>query len=191
MFKICLIVIFTLLSSLCFAHTAGNEIGFSSGLSHPILGMDHLLAMVAIGILSYQIGSKAIWKIPVSFVIFMLFGGVWGLFSMPILIVEMGIALSVVILGIVIYINQVMSTGIALSFVSFFAIFHGYAHGMEIPQSANSSIYVMGFLLSTILLHFFGILLAKFSSELCQNTIAPRYVGLVISIAGGYFVLSV
>ena len=125
----------SIIPSTVYAHEGGNMPlgGFLSGLVHPVLGYDHLLAMLSVGILSAQIGGRAIWTVPATFVGVMALGGVLGLIDIGITITELGIAFSLVILGSVIASERRLPVLLAMIGVGFFAIFHGYAHGTEMP----------------------------------------------------------
>ena len=111
-------------------HSYGGG-GILTGFLHPILGLDHLLAMVAVGFLSAQMGGRAIWTIPVAFVGVMLLGGVMGILGVPVPLVEYGITGSVLVLGLAILVNRGIPEWVAIAFVGIFAFFHGHAHGTE------------------------------------------------------------
>jgi urease accessory protein len=130
---------------------------FASGFAHPLFGFDHLVAMVAVGLLSVQVGGRAIWYVPSAFVMVIGLGGLLGLLGVPLPAVEGVIALSVVALGAAIAAERAWPTPVAIVFVGFFALFHGHAHGAEIPQLAAPGLYVAGFMLATALLHLTGV----------------------------------
>ncbi len=131
--------------------------GFLSGLLHPVLGFDHLLAMVAVGLLSVQLGSRAVWVVPAAFVAFLAIGGGMGLLEIALPQVEGAIALSVLALGLAIALKATMPMILAMLFVGFFAIFHGHAHGAEIPRLATPLLYVAGFMIASAALHALGV----------------------------------
>jgi urease accessory protein len=135
----------------------GNDGGFFAGLLHPILGFDHLLAMVAVGLLSVQLGGRAIWNVPAAFLLFLVVGGALGLVGVPLLEVEGMIALSVLALGLAIAARASMPTVLAMGLVAVFAVFHGHAHGAEIPRLAAPAAYVAGFALASAGLHLTGV----------------------------------
>ena len=139
------------------ASGAGGAGGLMSGLMHPVLGFDHLLAMVAVGLLSVQIGGRAVWSVPAAFVLVMAAGGLLGMHGVALPEVEGGIALSVFALGLVIAVGAVPPVWLAMLFVGFFALFHGHAHGAEIPRLADPAAYVGGFMLATAALHLTGV----------------------------------
>src|SRR5579862_6877987 len=143
-----------------FAHNpAGIAGGFASGLLHPLTGIDHILAMVAVGIWGAQLGAPAIWMLPVTFPLVMAFGGVLGALGVPIPGVEVGIALSAVALGGMVLMEAKPPLWVACSMVAVFGVCHGYAHGAELPETANAIAYSAGFVLATGTLHGIGILL--------------------------------
>lgn len=136
---------------------SGQAGGFLSGLSHPISGLDHVLAMIAVGLWGAQLGAPAIWLLPIAFPMMMAFGGMLGLMSIPVPGIEIGIALSAIILGALILGETKMPLPGALLVVAFFAVFHGHAHGTELEQGQNAMLYSLGFVICTGLLHGVGI----------------------------------
>jgi urease accessory protein len=141
-----------------FAHTSGGEsIGFLSGLKHPVSGLDHVLAMVAVGLWGAQLGPPAVWLLPVTFPMVMAFGGMLGLMGVQLPGVEVCIALSAVALGFMVFREAKPNLWMAAILVGFFAIFHGHAHGAELPPGENGILYSIGFVVATGLLHATGI----------------------------------
>lgn len=134
--------------------------GFEAGFLHPVLGLDHLLAMVAVGILATQMGGKAIWKVPMAFVVMMLVGAFLGFSQLIKIPDELAIAISVTVLGFAIARDKSLPTLLAMISVGFFAFFHGHAHGLEIPKVSSISYYTTGFMMATILLHLAGVVIA-------------------------------
>ena len=183
----------TIIPSTVYAHEGGNMPlgGFLSGLVHPVLGYDHLLAMLSVGILSAQIGGRAIWTVPATFVGVMAFGGALGLIDMGITITELGIALSLVILGSVIASERRLPIILAMVGVGFFAIFHGYAHGAEMPQTAQPVAYAFGFLTGTALIHITGVLIGDMSKRYQRGPQVLRVGGGLIAIVGLLFVFGI
>lgn len=172
------------------AHVGQGDIagGFATGFVHPISGWDHVLAMVAVGLWGAQLGKPAIWALPVTFPMVMAFGGVLGAFGIAIPYVEVGIALSALVLGVAIAMAARPPLQVAAVIVAVFAIFHGHAHGTELPESANAMAYSMGFVLATGMLHAFGILVGainrwKFGGH------ALRASGVGIGMGGLYFLV--
>jgi urease accessory protein len=163
-----------------FAHTGvGDTTGFLHGFLHPIGGIDHVLAMVAVGLFAALLGGRALWLVPISFVTMMAMGGALGMAAVNLPFVEIGIGLSVVTLGAAVALRVSMPTAVAMGFVGFFAIFHGYAHGAEMPDTASGFSYGAGFVLATALLHACGIGLG-----LCLGTLADIRVRRVTQVAG-------
>ncbi len=158
--------------------------GLINGLAHPVFGPDHLLAMVAVGILSVQIGGKAIWTVPSAFLTFMLIGGILGMNKIPFPVVETGIAVSVVVLGIAIALDKGIPTLLAMAFVGLFGMFHGYAHGMEMPLVAQPALYATGFILSTAGLHIAGVFIGVISHKIPKGDMVLRVLGAFIAAVG-------
>lgn len=155
-----LATILAALSAPAFAHsTPGQAQGFATGFLHPLSGLDHILAMVAVGIWGAQLKRPAIWMLPIAFPLVMSFGGLLGIRGVPLPGVEIGVAASAVVLGIVIALELRPPLWVAAAIVSAFAIFHGHAHGTELPKAVAPLTYAMGFVLATGLLHLCGILI--------------------------------
>jgi urease accessory protein len=126
------------------------------GLTHPITGIDHILAMIAVGVLAAQLGGRALWLVPLSFVAVMAAAGALAMAGIQVPFAELGIALSVMVLGMAIAFPLKVPALAAVALVGFFAVFHGYAHGLEMPASATALSYAAGFLGVTVLLHATG-----------------------------------
>ncbi|MDD2776468.1 MAG: HupE/UreJ family protein [Gallionella sp.] len=135
--------------------------GWAHGVLHPLLGVDHLCAMLAVGVWASQLGGRAVWGLPLTFVSVMALAGWLGMAGLPLPFVEGGIALSLLVLGVFITRAQRMSLWLSALMVGGFAVFHGYAHGAEMPQNASGLSYALGFIFTTSLLHVTGILLAQ------------------------------
>jgi len=163
--------------------------GFISGLSHPILGFDHLLAMVSVGILSAQMGGRAIWSVPFVFVAVMLLGGALGIQGVPIFSVEVGIAFSVFALGIALVAEKKAPPMLAMLLVAVFAIFHGHAHGTEMPHLAQPILYALGFFVGTASLHIVGVLIGVFANKTNVGDQFLRYTGAGIAGIGFYLLV--
>lgn len=170
------------------AHNFVGRVGFYDGLSHPVLGLDHLLAMISVGIISAQIGGKAIWTIPSIFVVLMAIGGLFGflLIVKEFYFVEIGIMLSVFFLGISISIENKIPTKLIIIFVATFGCFHGIAHGLEIPAALNPILFILGFITGTITLHLFGVVIAQLSIKNNLSLILLRLIGATFAIYGIY-----
>lgn len=140
------------------AHTETGSIGgFLSGFRHPLTGLDHIVAMVAVGLWGAYLGAPAMWLLPVVFPVVMAFGGALGVLGVPVPAVETCIALSGVMLGLAVALAARPPLWVAAVMVGFFAIFHGHAHGTELPAAANAMTYAVGFVVATGLLHLSGI----------------------------------
>jgi urease accessory protein len=135
----------------------GAQGGFGSGFAHPLTGPDHFLAMFAVGLWGAQMGGRPVWALPVVFPLIMVFGGIAGMIGIPLPGVEIGIALSILALGMAIALAWRPAEWIALILIGFFALCHGHAHGAELPLSADPADYAIGFVLATGMIHLFGI----------------------------------
>lgn len=165
---------------------AGVAGGFVTGFLHPIFGWDHVIAMVAVGLWGAFLGPPAIWLLPLIFPLVMAFGGVLGVASVPLPAVEIGIAVSAVVLGAMVAFAARPPIWFAAVVVAVFAIFHGHAHGTELPGAANALAYSAGFVLATGMLHLGGIafgLLVRWPA----GKAAVRFAGGVISVLGLFF----
>jgi urease accessory protein len=166
------------------AHNPGGVAGgFVSGFMHPLTGIDHILAMVAVGIWGAQLGAPAIWALPIAFPLVMSIGGAMGVRGVPLPGVEIGIASSALLLGLMIFSEARPSLIAAALLVGFFAIFHGYAHGAELPRAANPLAYGVGFVLATGLLHVSGIAMGLIHRWSLGARVL-RLTGGAISLAG-------
>lgn len=155
--KLTPIALLSILPAVAQAHPGGHgSIGWGSGFAHPFMGMDHILAMIAVGLWAVQLGGRAIWQVPCAFVVAMVFGGALGVAGVGLPLVEHGILASVLVLGLLIAfaVRVPMSGGMML--VSLFAIFHGFAHGTEMPPGSSELDYAAGFAISTAILHGLG-----------------------------------
>ena len=176
----------TLVPGVALAHTGvGATGGFVHGFAHPIGGLDHVLAMVLVGVFAWQLGGRALWLVPAVFVGVMALGGILGVAGMDVPFVEVGIALSVVVLGAVVAIGVKAPVAVAMALAGLFAIFHGHAHGAEMPETAAGAAYGLGFMLGTALLHLVGIGLGYVIGSL-----GNRYGQIVTRAAGGVAALA-
>ncbi|RYD19248.1 MAG: HupE/UreJ family protein [Verrucomicrobiaceae bacterium] len=173
-----------LMPSVASAHAAHGEAGgFVSGFGHPLGGLDHVVAMVAVGLLGAILGGRAMWALPVIFPVVMAMGGAAGVLGIPLPGVETGIALSGIVLGLMVVFAARPPLWVSAVIVGFFAIFHGHAHGTELPEAANPLTYAIGFVISTGLLHLAGIafgLLARWPA----GKVAIRAAGGAIAAVG-------
>ena len=176
-----------LIATPALAHEGGVAgAGFVTGFLHPILGWDHVAAMVAVGLWGAFLGAPAIWVLPVAFPLVMALGGALALLGLPLPAVEIGIAGSAVVIGAMVLLALRPPLGIATVIVAFFALFHGYAHGTEMPNAANPLAYAIGFVIGTGLLHLVGIALGLLT-RMPQGALAVRTAGGAIALAGLYF----
>ncbi|MDM9620633.1 HupE/UreJ family protein [Rhizobium sp. S96] len=173
--------------SLAFAHTGvGGTTGFFHGFSHPLSGLDHVLAMIMVGIIACQLGGRALWLVPATFVLVMAAGGALGMAGVGLPFVEAGIALSVIVLGAVIALGIRAPVAIAAGIVGLFAVFHGHAHGAEMPAAAGGIAYAIGFMLATAVLHIAGIALGFIVARIGDRhgMIAVRTASGLAAVAG-------
>jgi urease accessory protein len=170
-----------------FAHEqVGVSGGLISGLLHPLSGMDHLIAMVAVGIWGAQLGAPAIWVLPITFPLVMAFGGVLGILQIPLPMPEVVIALSALVLGAAVAARVRVPFAAAAVVVGVFAIFHGHAHGVELPSAANPMAYGVGFVVATGFLHLCGIAIGTLSRWPAGERLIQG-LGVVIAALGCYF----
>ena len=165
-------------------------VGFLTGLLHPALGFDHLLAMLSVGILSVQIGGNAIWHVPTTFVLIMIFGGFLGMQGLGIPMVEAGIAISVIVLGIALAAEKLIPEWVAIISVAIFGTFHGHAHGTEMPLIANPWLYGLGFVTGTALIHLMGVFAGLGFRRLHRGPRLLRTTGIGIAGIGCVFLLA-
>lgn len=175
-----------LLPSLAFGHTGdGPHNGFTHGFVHPLSGLDHVLAMVAVGLWAAQRHDRMIWLIPLSFVAIMGLGGLLGMIVMPVNVAEHGIVLSLLILGLLLASMMQLPVSISIMLIGLFALSHGYAHGSEMPPGVALWSYAAGFMLATLGLHLCGIALGLLFKKLA-HTNWLRLSGLMIACYGGF-----
>ena len=176
-----------LMPTVALAHTGvGDTVGFSHGFLHPLTGIDHILAMMMVGVFAWQLGGRALWLVPVTFVLVMAVGGVLGVAGIGVPFVEAGIALSVIVLGAIVAFRVKAPVAIAMAVVGLFAVFHGHAHGSEMPENAAGMAYGLGFMIATALLHLGGIglgfLIGRIGDE--RGPAVVRATGAVAAVAG-------
>lgn len=175
--KIFLVVLITILSPVvAFANPAiGDPSGLSHGFMHPLGGLDHVLAMICVGFLAYTIGTRALWLVPVSFIVMMAVGGIVGLNGLDLPFVELGITASIIVIGLSALFGSKMPVAAAMGLVGTFALFHGFAHGTEMPLNVSGLAYGVGFVAATALLHATGIaaclLCARIASRVSSSAL--------------------
>jgi urease accessory protein len=177
----------TLLPTAAWAHTgAGSAVGFVHGFVHPVSGIDHVLAMIAVGIFAANLGGRALWAVPATFVSVMALGGALGMAGIAVPFVEIGIAGSVIVLGLAVALRWQWPVAAAMALVGAFAVFHGHAHGAEMPVDASGFEYAAGFMIATALLHAvgigFGLGIARFGRVHAPRAI--QFGGVAMAVAG-------
>ena len=158
--------------------------GFWDGLSHPVLGFDHFLAMISVGVLSAQIGGRAIWSVPLVFVVTMVAGSLLGMANYSLPSFEFGVAFSVFALGALIAADQHMRISLVAIFVAIFAVFHGYAHGVEMSRVTRPGLYAIGFVAGTGGIHLMGVMIGIFAKRQPQRRKILYCSGLLTALAG-------
>jgi urease accessory protein len=168
------------------AHTGSHTVtGFVSGLAHPLLGLDHVLAMVAIGLWAAQQGGRALWAVPAAFVSAMVLGGVLAMSGLALPHGETAIALSVLVLGLLIATRRQWAVKAGMALAAGFAVFHGYAHGLEMPLATSPALYGLGFVLATLGLHGLGIagsLIGRHAVQVAGAGIAVTGLALIFAL---------
>ena len=171
------------LNSAAFAHGGAHGAGFADGIAHPFSGLDHILAMVAVGLWASQLERPAYWVLPLTFPMVMALGAVMGASGLPLPWAEGGIAGSVLIPGAVIAFALRPSIAVSVALIAVFALLHGYSHGVELPQSASALAYGAGFVAATLVLHAIGLALGALASR-PAGRLATRTAGAAIAAAG-------
>jgi urease accessory protein len=164
----------------------GQAVSFLTGLEHPWSGLDHVLAMIAVGLWGAQLGNPALWILPVTFPLVMSFGALLGLLGIPLPGIEIGIALSAIVLGVMVLGEIRLKLLLAGLLVGCFAVFHGHAHGTELPAGQSGMLYSMGFVIATGCLHGIGIgigLIHRWPA----GKLALRGSGALIAVMGVFF----
>lgn len=165
---------------------SGAAAGLASGLLHPVSGLDHVLAMLAVGLWGAQLGRPAVWVLPIAFPMVMALGGMLGLLGVPLPGVEIGIAASALVLGLMVVFQARPPLWIAAVLVGFFAVFHGHAHGTELPEGSSGVLYSVGFVVATGLLHACGIAIGSIH-RWKAGAGALRAAGAMVAIGGAAF----
>jgi urease accessory protein len=173
----------TLLPVAAYAHPGHDVTGFTAGFEHPLSGLDHILAMVAVGIWAGQVGGRYIWQAPLAFLTLMALGGIAGIQGLGLPMVELGIAGSIIVFGAMIALSVRPVAWIGMAVTGVFAVFHGYAHGAEMHPDASALTYGIGFMVATAILHGVGIGVAL-SLKRINLTAVERAWGAAIAVAG-------
>lgn len=179
-----------LLPGLAWSHAGGSDTSLFVGLMHPVFGLDHLLAMVSVGVVSAQLGGANIWRIPAAFVLAMTAGGALGILQFALPHVEIGIAASVLLLGTgIAFAHQGMKAWPIVAMVLLFGAFHGSAHGVEIPRSASPALYTLGFVISTSALHLVGVIIGVVATMRAWLRRGLRLCGGAVGLFGAAFLV--
>jgi urease accessory protein len=171
-------------SGAAFAHPGHGASGFAAGLAHPFSGLDHLLAMVAVGIWAVQNGGRRVWLLPVTFMTLLVVGAGLGMYGQPLPGVESGIAASVLALGLLVALSLRVSAALSAGITAVFGLLHGYAHGVELPASAHPATYALGFLAATAFLHLSGVAMTR------RYAAVAKVLGMGIAACGGYLLVA-
>jgi urease accessory protein len=171
------------------AHVTGVAGGFAGGFAHPLTGPDHFLAMLAVGLWGAQMGGRSVWMLPVAFPLIMTMGGIAGMAGLPMVGVETGVAVSVLVLGLSIAMVWQPPEPVPLILIGIFAVFHGYAHGVELPSAADPAAYAVGFVLATGLIHILGIALGLVLNRPLRGRLTQG-LGALIAAGGIYFLVT-
>lgn len=192
-FRLFLAITVLLVPSIALAHPGhGGESSLLGGFIHPFGGIDHLLAMTAVGLFAAHLGGRALWAVPATFVAVMALGGVFGAVGVSLPFTEAAIALSVLVFGFVIFSGMTPPVLAAMALVGIFAAFHGHAHGAEMPVGASGAVYGIGFMAATALVHGFGIALgfAIGRFDEAQRRLAMQTCGAAIALIGAGLTIS-
>jgi urease accessory protein len=186
-------ILIAAISSVAEAHTGFAANGFAHGFMHPISGLDHILAMIAVGLWAAQLASsgskRAVWMIPLSFVSMMVVGGILGISGIELPFVEQVILASVLVLGAFVLAGVRLPITASAAIVGLFALFHGHAHGAEMPATSSGLTYALGFALATALLHASGIAFGLIAQRRLSS-LALRVAGAAVTFGGVYLMLT-
>ena len=174
------------------AHVESGVIGdggFVSGMLHPVTGVDHVVAMVAVGLWGAILGQPAIWLLPVAFPLVMAVGSILGIIGIPVPAIDIGVALSGIVLGSMVATASRPPLAVAFFLISIFAIYHGYPHGAALPDFGMPLLYISGFVFSTGLLHLSGVALGLLF-RWRRGQLVVRAAGWVIAIVGAYYLVN-
>ena len=176
-------------SSVALAHPGHNVSGLAAGLMHPFSGLDHLLAMVAVGLWAAQGGGRKVWLLPVTFMTMLAVGAGLAMQWQALPMVEAGIATSVLALGLLVALSMQLPAVLAVAVTAVFGLLHGYAHGLELPESAAPVSYALGFLAATAVLHVSGIAVGMAARR--QHAVLAKVFGAVIAVSGIYLLAGI
>ena len=171
-------------SSAAFAHPGHNVSGLAAGLMHPFSGLDHLLAMAAVGLWATQGGGRKVWLLPITFMAMLAVGAGIAMHWQSFPMVEAGVAVSALALGLLVSLSMQLPASLGVAITALFGLLHGYAHGLELPESAAPAAYALGFLAATASLHLTGIAVGVATRH--RHTLLPKLLGSAIAICGAY-----
>lgn len=190
--KTALALLIVLLPGTAAAHLDGSDAGLLNGLMHPVFGLDHLIAMISVGVVSVQLGGANIWRLPLAFVTAMTAGVAVGFAEYPLPHIELGIAASVLVLGVGILVaHRGLPAWPILILVLLFGACHGYVHGLEVPKSVNPALYILGFVIGTAMLHIVGVVIGEVASLQRWLWRGLGLGGAVVAACGAMFVAQV
>ncbi|MDP3845244.1 MAG: HupE/UreJ family protein [Pseudomonas sp.] len=187
-FKVLIALSLLLSPAAAFAHPGHDHSGLLAGLAHPLFGLDHLLAMLAVGLWAAQQQGTARWALPLSFVASMLIGGLLGFSGVQLPLLEGAIAASVLALGLLVAVAARLPMAVASGLCALFALSHGVAHGLELPSAASPWAYAAGFSAATLLLHAGGYALVRYLPKAAAPLV--RIAGLGTASAGVWWLVS-
>lgn len=186
-----LAVLASVFSTAAFAHPGDHShVGFAAGFAHPLTGIDHLLAMVAVGLWASQLGGRALWLLPLTFPVVMAAGAALGFGGVALPWVEIGITASVLVLGAAVALTWRPTLAASLPLVGLFALLHGYAHGVELPAQTSALGYCAGFVAATLVLHLAGLAVGLAANRLPVR-FAARTAGGAIAAVGAALLVTV
>ncbi|MFZ5523265.1 MAG: HupE/UreJ family protein [Pseudomonadota bacterium] len=184
-----LITIFLLVaSSTAFAHPGHNVSSLAAGLMHPFPGLDHLLAMVAVGLWAVQGGGRKVWLLPATFMTMLAAGAGIAMLWQSLPLVEAGIAVSVLALGLLVALSLQLPALLSVAITALFGLLHGYAHGLELPEFEAPAAYALGFIAATAALHLSGIAVGVATHK--RSTALAKALGVAIAASGAYLLVS-
>ncbi|MBC7145613.1 MAG: HupE/UreJ family protein [Thioclava marina] len=164
--------------------------GFTAGFEHPLSGYDHFLAMFSVGLWGAQMGGRRVWSLPVTFPMIMVVGGVIGILGLPLPGIEIGIALSIIVLGLAIAAAWKPAEWVSLAIIAVFALYHGYAHGAELPMAADPADFAIGFVLATGMIHVIGVGVGLVLEPIRHGQFS-KLLGVLIAVVGlGFLALA-
>jgi urease accessory protein len=181
-------ILSTFIPTITFAHNSEHNSGLIYGLQHPITGLDHIIAMIAVGLIAFMVGGKSKFLLPIMFVSTMIIGSILGGSGINIPFIDQGILVSDIILGAVLLFALRIPNLISYSLIGVFAIFHGFAHGAEVPNGVNGITYGIGFVTTTIGLHILGMITGYIAQnyELKTQKLIYRIAGLLVLLASTF-----